>query len=130
MITEYEKKRDALFDNLGKKDPGTIPRNLHLFAGTFKKPFINSEHKYVARNSRLGKSNITVYKDITLGNYTIIDFPYRRIDFNDFLKASGMHDLSFISTDLKIDQYYVNWFNEWGRRLNEFYEYGTSIYTL
>jgi hypothetical protein len=129
MIKAYEKKRDAMFESLGKKDPDTIPRNLHLFAGTFKKPYIESEKKYVARNSRFGKNNITVYKNITSGNFTIIDFPYRRIDFNDFLKASRMHDLRCICTDLKIDQYYINWFNDWKRRLDEFYGMATSIYT-
>lgn len=128
MTTAYNKKRDALFDGLGKKDPDTIPRNLHLFAGTYKKPHIESDQKYVARNSRFGKDNITVYKEITSGNYTIIDFPYRRIDFNDFLKASGMHDLRCISTDLKIDRYYIDWFNDWKRRLDEFYGMATGIY--
>lgn len=129
MVKDYEKKRDALFDSLGKKDPDTIPRNLHIFAGTYKKPYIDTKEKYVARNSRFKKSNITVYKSIARGNYTIIDFPYRRIDFNDFLKVSGMHDLRCLSTALKIDQYYIDWFNDWKRRLDEFYGMATGIYT-
>lgn len=128
MVSAYSKKRDDLFENLGKKDPDTIPRNLHLFAGNFKKPYIDSGHKYIARNKRFKKDNITTYKNAKKGNYIMLDFPHRRIDLNDFLKVSRMQDLLFVNSGLKIDLYYINWFNDWNRRLKEFYEYGAGVY--
>lgn len=126
-IAKYEAKKKHLFDNLGNADPDTIPRQLHIFAGNFKKPFIEPDKQYISRNDRFKMPNVTVYKKARPGNYIVIDFPHRRIDFNDFLKKTGMNDILFINSGLKVDLYYINEFNAWIERLGEFYAQA-SIY--
>ena len=121
-INKYNKERDKLFDNIGMKDPDTIPRQLHVWAGQYKKKVINQEKQYVARNARFKNDNIKVYKDIKdNGDYTVIDFPHRRIDFNDFLKTTEIKNIKFINSGLKVDQYYINDLRDWINRLEDFY---------
>jgi len=120
-FAKYEAKKNKLFDDLGNADPDTIPRQLHIFAGNFKKPFIESNRRYVARNDRFKLPNVTTYKDVDSGDYIVVDFPHRRIDFNDFLKTTGMTDIHFISSGFKVDLYYINEFKAWEERLGEFY---------
>jgi len=118
----YIEKKEYMFKNLGKANPDTIPRRLHIFAGNLKKSTLDPEQLYVARNSRFGLSNIVSYTDAEPNQYYIvIDFPHRRIDFNDFLKKTGMQIVYFVSTGLKVDQYYINEFEAWNNRLRAFY---------
>lgn len=117
----YEKKKESLFASLGNRDPDTIPRNLHIFTGDLKKPFIEPNKSYVARNSRFNLPNVITYKDVEQKDYIIIDFPHRRLDFNDFLKRTGMHDIIFLNSTLKVDLYYLNELRAWIERLGEFY---------
>lgn len=120
-IARYETLKAKLFDGLGTADPDTIPRKLHLFAGDLKKPYLRSECHYVARNARFKMPNINTYRDVGLGHYTIIDFPHRRLDFNDYLKHGGRHNVEFISSGLKVDQYYIRELKAWQERMAEFY---------
>lgn len=118
----YVAKKMELFKNLGKADPDTIPRQLHVFAGNFKKKAINPTERYVARNKRFGLDNITVYCDAQANqDYIIVDFPHRRIDFNDFLKHTRMKNIRFLNTGLKVDLYYYDELKRWIDRLEEFY---------
>lgn len=117
---QYLREKEKLFDNLGSKDPDTIPRQLHVWAGRFKQPEPGAA--YVARNSRFKADNVLTYKSVSgPGDYTILDFPHRRIDFNDFLKVSGMHELRCVCTDLKVDRYYLGDLRGWIERLEAFY---------
>ncbi len=117
----YEKEKEKLFDNLGMKDPDTIPRQLHIWAGNLKKKYIEAQNMYVARNKRFNLPNVITYKDATRGDYIVIDFPHNRIDFNDFLKKTGMKHIIFLNTGLKVDLYYLNELKAWTERLGEFY---------
>lgn len=118
----YQLRKEQLFKNLASSNPNTIPRNLHIFTGNFKKRVLEPEQVYVARNSRFGLPNVVSYTDAESNqDYIMIDFPHRRIDFNDFLKKTDMQTLYFISTGLKVDQYYINEFKAWNDRLREFY---------
>ena len=106
----------------------TIPRQLHVFCGKWKRPLINSELEYVARNARFSKPNVVTFPNAKPGhNYTLLDFPSRRMDFNDFLRRTEQHRFTFLSTGFSVDQYYINSFNEWKKRLEEFYAQ-TSVY--
>lgn len=129
----YEKKRDYLFDNLGMKDPDTIPRNLHVFVGSFKKPFIQSDLRYVARNKRFNLENVATYRtlDVELSSqvslfstdrpdYIVLDFPHWRLDFNDFLKLTKPRNVVFLSTGLPVDNYYQSEFESWLKRVGDF----------
>ena len=116
----YEEKKAQLFAELGQGDPDTIPRNLHIFAGNMKKKSLDPEVQYVARNDRFKLSNVVTYKNAQEGNYVVIDFSHRRIDFNDFLKTTGMAEIKFLSTGLNVDRYYASELKAWIERVGEF----------
>ncbi len=130
---EYERKKEALFANLGKKDPDTVPRNLHLFVGKYKKPHIRPDQQYIARNGRYNKPNVATYQKYNFSNpktlvtteegidCIILDFAHRRLDFNDYLKISGHRKLKFLSTGLPVDEYYNEEFINWWQRVSDFH---------
>ncbi len=128
----YEKKKKSLFENLGMKDPDTIPRNLHVFVGNYKKPYISPERYYIARNARFRLGNVATYRkpklepqdgnlfDVDTSTIYVLDFPHRRLDFNDYLKYTKATDAVFISTGLPVDNYYSGEFEKWLERKSEF----------
>lgn len=118
----YEQKRDQLFDNLGEKDPDTVPRALQLFAGDLKKKAIEPDELYVARNKRFKLANVKTYDEITKqGDYIVIDTHYRRLNFNDFLKTTRMSRIRYLATTLPIDNVIIREFSEWKARLDAIY---------
>ncbi|WJQ03213.1 hypothetical protein QT236_14415 [Geobacillus stearothermophilus] len=118
----YEKQKEKLFEALGNKHPDTIPRNLQLLAGDFKKKAIEKEKLYVARNKRHKLENVVTYRDVEEGkHYIVVDFHYRRLNFNDFLKRTGTTKVDYLSTGLSIDNHYVNEFVQWKARLENIY---------
>jgi len=121
-VAKYEAKKKQLFDGLGQGDPDTIPRQLHVFAGGFKRSAVHPAVQYVARNDRFKLPNVATYRDqLEPGEYSIIDFPHRRIDFNDFLKRTGTHRIQFIHTRLPVDRFYLGDLQSWIDRLEAFY---------
>lgn len=126
---DYKRRRDELFNNLGRRDPNIIPRDLHLYTAKWKKPFLHPDNQYVARNSRLKLSNITTYQNIERGKqYISIDLPYRRLNMNDFLKITEQTNIQYISTGLSIDQIYIQDLKDWINQLEGFYAQA-GIYT-
>ncbi len=119
---EYFQKKETLFAELGSKNPDTIPRNLHVFVGKYKKRNLYSGKIYVARNSRFNMLNVITYKNQSTVSAIIIDFPHRRIDFNDYLKRVTPPMVSFLHTGLPVDNYYAESFRKWLERLEEFYD--------
>lgn len=118
----YEKKKRQLFDALGEKDPDTIPRNLQLMAGDVKKKAIESDKMYVARNKRFKMDNVKSYQEITgKGDHIVIDMHYRQLNFNDFLKTTGMKKIKYLSTILSIDTVVINEFVKWQARMEAIY---------
>jgi hypothetical protein len=121
---QYEKERDALFDSLGEGDPENVPRRLHIWCGRFKRSYVDAhpELNFVARNARLRRSNIEVYRGAQPNvAYRLLDIPRRQMNMNDFLKISGLHDLQFITTRLPVDDLYYQNLADWIQRLEEFY---------
>lgn len=118
---KYEAKKEQLFDDLGNKEPDTIPRQLHVWSGNLKKGAIEPGLRYIARNDRFKLPNVITYKQAGAGDYILIDFAHRRLDLNDFWKQSGMTSVQFINSGLKVDLYYINEFRAWVERLEEFY---------
>lgn len=123
----YEKKKEQLFNDLGNKEVDTIPRELHVFAGKYKKAFIDPALQYVARNARFNLPNVVPYKSAGKGEYIVVDFPHRRLDFNDFLKKSGMAHIRFLNSGLLVDLVYESNFKVWISKLEAFYAQ-TSLY--
>jgi hypothetical protein len=119
-IEDYKKQKEKLFNDLGSKDPDTIPRNLHIWAGNLKRTYIDKSMNYIARNDRFKLPNVLTYKKADMKPRIIIDFPYRRIDFNDYLKLCGINKFEFMNTGLPIDEFYQNEFIEWEERVREF----------
>ncbi|MGL5718038.1 MAG: hypothetical protein ACRCX2_33855 [Paraclostridium sp.] len=127
-LISYNKRRDVLFANLGNKDPDTIPRELQLVAGNYKKKIIVDDKLYIARNKRFKKDNVLSYNDdICKCDYTVLDFHYRKLDMNDFLKKSSITEINYVSTGLSIDRILIGDFYEWINRLEEIYA-KTSLY--
>ena len=125
---KYDTKKEQLFDNLGKKDPETVPRTLQLLAGDFKKSAIEADKIYVARNKRLKLENVLSYEDIKgKGDYIIIDTHYRRLNMNDFMKATGINTIKYLCTTLSIDNVIIDEFSKWEARLKAIYAQA-SIY--
>ena len=124
----YQVEKENLFNNLGNKSPDTIPRQLHIWTGKYKKDLIVSGKIYVARNARFKKPNVVTYKAVEIGQkYILLDIPHRRLDFNDFLRKTEQEEFDYISTGLSIDDVYISEFNEWERRLEDFYA-KTGVY--
>lgn len=126
---QYEAQKDWLFNNIGNKNPDTIPRQLHLWTGRFKRPFICDEVQYVARNSRFKLKNVTTFQHVSAGvQYTLLDIPHARLEINDFLRKTNQSKLPYLSTGFSVDRMYINEFNTWRDRLEDFYA-TTSIYS-
>lgn len=117
---EYEDEKERLFGALGNKHPDTIPRDLHVYVGRWKKPHIQWDEKYLARNGRFKLGNIMTYRQLPAEELILIDFPVRRLDLNDYLKRSSTQRVEFLSTGLPVDEYYENNFRDWLERIGEF----------
>lgn len=117
----YRKKALDLFDNLGNKDPDTIPRELHVWSGKLKKAAIDPGRQYIARNARLKLSNVITYKEVQFGEYILIDFPARQLELNDYLRITGNEQLKYLSSGLPIDKVYLQQVQEFRERSSEIY---------
>lgn len=117
---KYIKKRNELFDNIGLKDPDTIPRNLMITAGDCKKKYIKDDGKYLARNQRFKKKNITLYSGNEVG--TIIDFPSKRIELTNLLALTKETEIDVLTSDLSIDKYMKKDYEDYVKRLENFYD--------
>lgn len=123
---EIEKKR--LFEQIGNKDPDTIPRNLHLWTGLYKSVFLQDEEAYVARNKRFKKPNIVTYKKVEAEKkYIIIDMPIKRLEMNDFLNITKQENLFYLSTGFSVDNVYIQAFNDWVEEVKSIYA-ETGVY--
>jgi len=124
----YEAKKEDLFNNLGNKDPDTVPRVLQLFAGDLKKKAVQPDQLYIARNKRFKLENVLSYDEIRAkGQYIVIDTHYRRLNMNNFLKVTGMTTIKYLCTTLPIDSVIIKEFAEWKARLDAIYAQA-SIY--
>lgn len=125
---EYEAEKERLFDELGNKDPDTVPRNLHVWTGKFKKPFLEDGESYIARNKRFNKKNVLAYKSAEVGkSYILVDIPCRRLEFNDFLRTTGQEKLQYLSTGFGVDKVYIKELEDWIKEVENIYA-ETGIY--
>ena len=124
QLQNYEKKRDILFDNLGLggKDPETIPRQLQLLAGDFKKPAVEPNKQYVARNKRFKLANVASYADdLKKQDYIVIDMYYSKLQMVDFIKQTGAKNIKYLATTLPIDTVVITEFSTIRGRLEAIY---------
>jgi hypothetical protein len=119
----YQKEKRRLIDGIGLKDPHTIPRNLHLLSGKSKLPYVTNE-PHVGRNNRLGIGNLCTYKEVSEQNpHRLFEFCHNFIDFSDFLTVTRQDHAIALVSDLKVDQWYFQRYQEWLGRLR--YAYAT-----
>jgi hypothetical protein len=114
----YTKDKRKRFDDIGLRDPHTIPRNLHLLGGKVRASAMRSGRTYVARNARIKSPQIVTYRNVC-GPAAALDFPHRFIDWSDFLTLSGQTKVEAVVTDLKVDQWYLERFQAWCQRVND-----------
>lgn len=125
---EYETEKERLFDELGNKDPNTVPRNLHIWTGKFKKPFLENNKDYVARNKRFKQKNVVSYRDVNSNKkYNLIDMPCRRLEFNDFLRTTNQEKLQYLSTGFGVDKVYIKELEDWIKEVKNIYA-ETGVY--
>lgn len=119
-VAAYEKKKNELFEDIGLRDPDTIPRNLAILAGDLRKTKVDQEGKYTVRNARCKNLNTTLYKQDELN--TIFDFPTKRTEFIDLLTLSKKTTIDVVTSELSIDKFYKNDYLAWRDRMEEFYD--------
>ena len=118
---KYEREKTKLFENIGKKDPDTVPNALEIFVGKWKKP--DFEGEYVARNKRYKADNVSTFAEHKPRKEAVlIDLPLRRRDFNDFVKLSGCKEMKFMHTGLGVDNFLFDRYSAWIKEVTAFDE--------
>lgn len=116
----YEAKKEKMFDEIGLRDPDTIPRNLAILAGDFRKANVDPGKKYTCRNARCKSLQTATYKQNELN--TVFDFPIKRTEFIELLSLTKQTEIDVVTSELTVDQYYKNDYLAWRDRLEEFYD--------
>lgn len=118
----YAREKRKLIDSIGLKDPHTIPRNLHLFAGKAKLAVVEPKRSYVGRNARFKLPNLETYEEARgPAERTVFEFCHRFIDFADFLARTNTLELDALVSDLKVDAWYFERFTQWTERIRGAY---------
>lgn len=119
----YQYEKHALIDNIGLKDPHTIPRNLYLISGRAKLAHLTADSRYLGRNNRFKLPGFATYREASYAAapYTVFELPHNYIDFADVLALSGQVELDVLVADLKVDRWYFDRYQAWLTRLREAY---------
>jgi len=137
LKARYQKEKQKLFDNIGLKDPHTIPRNLYLLAGKEKLNYLSSESQtdlfvsdnggqntwYIGRNNRFKIEKFQTFreKDFPHERYTVFEFCHNFIDFCDFISLSHQYEFDVLAADLKVEQWYIQRYSEWAQEIDNVY---------
>lgn len=129
--TAYQAEKRRLIDNIGLRDPHTIPRNLYLLGGKAKVAWAQStkdglfadSRAFVGRNDRFKLPSMQTYRSGSYPDapYTVFELPHNFLEFIDFLSLSGQMEVDVLVADLKVDQWYWNRYQEWRDRLEQVY---------
>lgn len=119
LLDRYAREKRRLIDGIGLRDPHTIPRQLHILGGSVKAAVLDPGRWYVARNSRLGRDNVTTYgaPEHPHAPYGVLELCHRFLDWTDFLASSGQSSFDVLTTELRVDHWYFDRFSEWSTRL-------------
>lgn len=122
LKADYQKEKARLINAIGIKDPHTIPRNLYLMSGKAKMQKVEMGRHYIGRNNRFKVDTMVTYKEHEYkNNCTVFEFPHNFIDFADFLALSKQAQFDVLTTDLKVDQWYFERYQQWAKRLADGY---------
>jgi len=122
-LKKYEQEKEKLIAGIGIKDPHTIPRNLHLLGAKDKILYINNTSHYLMRSNKYKLKNMRSYKE---GNYSdnhyiIFEWCHNYIDFIDFAYLSEQIEFQVMTTEIKVDKYYLDRYTEWAERISKTY---------
>lgn len=118
----YAREKRNLIDGIGLRDPHTIPRKLHLFAGRAKVASMDPERLYVGRNNRFKLNNLETYSEAKgPQSRTVFEFCHRFLDFSDFLTRTDTTSIDALVSDLRVDSWYFDRFTQWSQRLSDAY---------
>lgn len=119
----YQREKRKLFDGLGSKDPHTIPRNLHLIGGKARAECADAFGWHLARNQRYKLERLQTYKEPSYPNapYLALDLPHNHGDLIDALSLAQQPRLPVVVTDLRVDQWYLERYLQWQKRLSDAY---------
>lgn len=130
LQAEYLQEKRKLIENLGLKDPHTVPRNLYLLGGKAKLSAVNKGYSlfnenhvtYIGRNNRFKIEEFQTYKeDHYQKNYTVFEFPHNFIDFSTFGTLSKQTEFDVLVTDLKVEKWYLERYQNWSERIENAY---------
>jgi hypothetical protein len=120
--TAYIEEKHKLIEDIGLKDPHTIPRNLYLLSGKMKLQCVDPTQNYIGRNNRFKLCNLQTYRETKYPHhYTVFEFCHNFIDFSDFLALSRQDHIPVLVADLKVDQWYFQRYLEWTKRVQSAY---------
>ena len=118
----YARKKRELIDGIGLKDPHTIPRNLYLMSGKAKLGAVSPTEHYIGRNNRFKIPTLHTYREDSYPErYTVFEFCHNFIDFSDFLALSRQTSVDILTSDLKVDGWYLQRYRDWATRIADAY---------
>jgi hypothetical protein len=117
---KYEAKKDGLIENIGIKDPHTIPRELHKFVSNFKEKKAEEGVTYLVRAKR--KIGDNTYRNAEKQASIVFEYPISKKDFINYLRKYTIEVLTFWLTDAKVDQYYKQEFEKWKEEIENVYK--------
>ncbi|MBS1369806.1 MAG: hypothetical protein HPZ91_07615 [Lentisphaeria bacterium] len=119
---KYADEKEKLFAGAESiKDPECLPRRMALLAGNFKAASIDPARNYVARNKRFRASNVYTYKDAP-DDGVLLDPAQNVMELHDYLKRHRRTRLEYLTTGLKVDEYYLGRYREISRTMKEIYD--------
>jgi len=135
LCKKYAAMREKMFESPGS-DLHAIPRNIHMLAGQERMSLLTSTEVPVVRNKRLEvkspvgpeERNSIIYGDEEINpnqfsgrSPVIVDFPHSHRDMSDFLSLAECSSVSCATTDLKVDQWYLNRYLAWSLEIKGAY---------
>jgi hypothetical protein len=122
LQSQYAAEKERLFAELGSGDPHTIPRQLHMVGGKAKLELVSAGEHYVGRNNRFKLPNICTYREAGAHPRRIVfEWPHKFLDFADLLAMTDQVDVEVLTTDLKVDRWYMRRYQDWARRVADGY---------
>lgn len=118
---QYENKKKKLFDQIGMKDPHTIPRNLYLIGGKSKLEKVESGKLYIGRNKRFKLGSIDTFRNLPTDHRVVFEFEHNFINVSDYISKSYACELEVLKTDLKVDDWYFERYTNWSKRIKDGY---------
>lgn len=120
---QYEAEKSKLFAEIGSRDPHTLPRQLHQVGGKTRLLRVEGDRLYAGRNNRFHLPNLCTYRETPAGSppRTVFEWCHNFIDFADFLAVTGQVDVEVLTTDLRVDQWYLRRYQEWCGRVADAY---------